>query len=195
MSQRYEDPGPTREEVDSWSGRRYNAGPFNARQYTIKANALPITLLWEVDMGTTPSYIDGCTNTVIQSIQAGIPVARCDIVCEKTVAAINKFKKTNYRIAPTVFFEFHGSKNSVVEQAETVQAIAKEHYLQVTAAHFEQAIGEAVHRAVQSPAATSSHETTGETASDKFADTCDMSNDLVTCGVGDEGLEPPTSTL
>ncbi|HTP61472.1 MAG TPA: FAD-linked oxidase C-terminal domain-containing protein [Burkholderiales bacterium] len=71
--------------------------------------------------------VDGCTNTVIQAIQSGVPVARCDIVCEKTVDAINKFKKTNYRVAPTVFFEFHGSKASVVEQAETVQAIAKEH--------------------------------------------------------------------
>jgi D-lactate dehydrogenase (cytochrome) len=71
--------------------------------------------------------VDGCTNTVIQTIQSGIPIARCDIVCEKTVAAINKFKKTAYRVAPTVFFEFHGSKASVVEQAEAVQAIAKEH--------------------------------------------------------------------
>ena len=71
--------------------------------------------------------VDGCTRTVIESIQAGIPVARCDIVCEKTVAAINKFKKTDYRVAPTVFFEFHGTKTSVVEQAEAVQAIAKEH--------------------------------------------------------------------
>jgi len=70
--------------------------------------------------------VDGCTNTVIQTIQAGVPIARCDIVCEKTVDAINKYKKTNYRVAPTVFFEFHGSKASVVEQAETVQAIAKE---------------------------------------------------------------------
>jgi D-lactate dehydrogenase (cytochrome) len=71
--------------------------------------------------------VDGCTNTVIQTIQSGIPIARCDIVCEKTVAAINKFKKTDYRVAPTVFFEFHGTKGSVVEQAEAVQAIAKEH--------------------------------------------------------------------
>jgi D-lactate dehydrogenase (cytochrome) len=70
--------------------------------------------------------IDGCTRTVIQTIQAGIPVARCDIVCDKTIAAINAYKKTNYRVAPTVFFEFHGSKASVVEQAEAVQAIAKE---------------------------------------------------------------------
>lgn len=71
--------------------------------------------------------VDGCTNTVIQTIQSGVPVARCDIVCEKTVDAINKYKKTSYRVAPTVFFEFHGTKTSVVEQAETVQAIAKEH--------------------------------------------------------------------
>src|SRR4029079_18190840 len=71
--------------------------------------------------------VDGCTNTVIETLQAGIPVARCDIVCEKTVGAINKFKKTSYRVAPTVFFEFHGSKSSVVEQAETVRASAKEH--------------------------------------------------------------------
>jgi D-lactate dehydrogenase (cytochrome) len=32
--------------------------------------------------------IDGCTQTVIQTIQAGIPVARSEIVCEKTVEAI-----------------------------------------------------------------------------------------------------------
>ncbi len=70
--------------------------------------------------------VDGCTRTVIQTIQAGVPVARCDIVCDKTIDAINKYKKTSYRVAPTVFFEFHGSQASVVEQAETVQAIAKE---------------------------------------------------------------------
>ncbi len=70
--------------------------------------------------------IDGCTRTVIQTIQAGVPVARCDIVCDKTIDAINKYKKTRYRVAPTVFFEFHGSQASVVEQAETVQEIARE---------------------------------------------------------------------
>ena len=70
--------------------------------------------------------VDGCTKAVIESIQAGIPVARCDIVCEKTIAAINAYKKTDYRVAPTVFFEFHGTAASVIEQAESVQAIAKE---------------------------------------------------------------------
>jgi D-lactate dehydrogenase (cytochrome) len=70
--------------------------------------------------------VDGCTQTVIQTIQAGIPIARSEIVCEKTIEAINRYKKTGYRAAPTLFFEFHGSKASVVEQAEAVQEIARE---------------------------------------------------------------------
>ncbi|MGA7984948.1 MAG: FAD-linked oxidase C-terminal domain-containing protein [Burkholderiales bacterium] len=70
--------------------------------------------------------IDGCTRTVIQTIQAGVPVARCEIVCEHSIDAINKYKKTSYRVAPTLFFEFHGTQASVVEQAETVQEIARE---------------------------------------------------------------------
>jgi D-lactate dehydrogenase (cytochrome) len=70
--------------------------------------------------------VDGCTQTVIQTIQAGIPVARSEIVCEKTIEAINRYRKTSYRVAPTLFFEFHGSKAGVVEQAEAVQAIAKD---------------------------------------------------------------------
>jgi D-lactate dehydrogenase (cytochrome) len=70
--------------------------------------------------------VDGCTRTVIQTIQAGIPVARSEILCDKTMDAINKYKKTSYRVAPTLFFEFHGSKASVREQAETVQEIAKD---------------------------------------------------------------------
>jgi len=70
--------------------------------------------------------VDGCTKTVIQTIQAGIPIARSEILCEKTMDAINRYKKTSYRVAPTLFFEFHGSKASVQEQAEAVQEIAKE---------------------------------------------------------------------
>src|SRR3954469_9130844 len=37
--------------------------------------------------------IDGCTQTVIQTIQAGIPVARSEIVCENSITAINKYSK------------------------------------------------------------------------------------------------------
>ena len=70
--------------------------------------------------------IEGCTMTVIQTIQAGVPIARCEIVDATAIGSINKYSRTDYPIAPTLFFEFHGTKASVVEQAEAVQEIAKE---------------------------------------------------------------------
>ncbi len=66
-------------------------------------------------------------NTVIQTIQLGVPIARCDFVDPLTVRALNNFSKTTLEELPTVFFEFHGTESGVKEQAETVQAIAAEH--------------------------------------------------------------------
>ena len=65
-------------------------------------------------------------NTVIQTIQLGVPIARCDFVDPLTVRALNNFSKTTLQEKPTVFFEFHGSAASVKEQAELVQQIATE---------------------------------------------------------------------
>ena len=70
--------------------------------------------------------IEGCTKTVIQTIQAGVPIARVELVDATSIDCLNKYNKTDYRVAPTLFFEFHGSKASVVEQAQLVQEIARE---------------------------------------------------------------------
>ena len=66
-------------------------------------------------------------NTVIQTIQLGVPVARSEFLCERSIGAINAHSKTTLREAPTLFFEFHGSEASVKEQAELVQQLAHEH--------------------------------------------------------------------
>ena len=95
--------------------------------------------------------IDSCTRTVIEAIQAGIPLARCEIVCDTTIDAINRHEKTSYRVAPTLFFEFHGTKAGVIEQAETVQAIAKANggmdFVWATHAEDRNALWEARHHA------------------------------------------------
>jgi D-lactate dehydrogenase (cytochrome) len=70
--------------------------------------------------------IDSAVQTVIQTIQLGIPVARIELLDALSLKAINLFSKTTLSEAPTLFFEFHGSPASVAEQAETVQAIADE---------------------------------------------------------------------
>jgi D-lactate dehydrogenase (cytochrome) len=69
----------------------------------------------------------GAVNTVIQTIQLGIPVARMEIIDESQLAIVNRFSRTSYPESPTLFFEFHGTSQAVVDdQARMVDEIARE---------------------------------------------------------------------
>lgn len=70
--------------------------------------------------------LESAVNTVILTIQSGVPVARIELLDEVQMDAVNRYSKLDYPVAPTLFFEFHGSEASVAEQAETVGAIAGE---------------------------------------------------------------------
>jgi D-lactate dehydrogenase (cytochrome) len=70
--------------------------------------------------------IEGAVDTVILTIQSGVPVARIELLDESQMAAINKYSKLDHKVAPTLFFEFHGTPTSVAEQAEAVKVIARE---------------------------------------------------------------------
>jgi D-lactate dehydrogenase (cytochrome) len=72
--------------------------------------------------------IRGAVETVIATIQMGVPIARVELLGEPQVYAINRYAKTNYTVAPTLFFEFHGDNTRhVAEQVEIVQALSEEH--------------------------------------------------------------------
>jgi D-lactate dehydrogenase (cytochrome) len=71
--------------------------------------------------------MQGAVETVIATIQVGVPVARIELLDETQLDAVNRYSKTSYPIAPTLFFEFHSdSARHVADQAETVQALAAE---------------------------------------------------------------------
>ena len=70
-----------------------------------------------------PSVADA-VNTVILTIQSGVPVARIELLDKRQMEAVNTYSDLEYAAAPTLFFEFHGTERAVAEQAETVQAIA-----------------------------------------------------------------------
>ena len=69
--------------------------------------------------------VDEAVQAVIATIQSGIPVARIELLDEEQMrGCIGYSKLEGYRVAPTLFYEFHGSEAGVREQAELAQAIA-----------------------------------------------------------------------
>jgi D-lactate dehydrogenase (cytochrome) len=71
--------------------------------------------------------IEQAVDTVIATIQAGVPVARIELLDELTMEGCIRYSKLEgYRVAPNLFFEFHGTEAGVAEQAETVKAIARD---------------------------------------------------------------------
>jgi D-lactate dehydrogenase (cytochrome) len=71
--------------------------------------------------------IAGAVDTVIQTIQSGIPVARIEFADELEMAAINRYSRMELPESPTLFFEFHGTARSVEEQAQMVGLLAADH--------------------------------------------------------------------
>jgi D-lactate dehydrogenase (cytochrome) len=71
--------------------------------------------------------IEDAVNTVIMTIQSGIPVARIELADDMQMKAIVMQSKLDLPIASTLWLEFHGTEASVAEQAEMVQSIASEH--------------------------------------------------------------------
>jgi D-lactate dehydrogenase (cytochrome) len=69
----------------------------------------------------------GAIDTVIATIQLGVPVARIELLDDRHMDAINRYSKTSYPVASTLLFEFYGDNDRhVAEQAATVESLAAE---------------------------------------------------------------------
>jgi D-lactate dehydrogenase (cytochrome) len=92
-------------------------------EITLKLYPLP-----EAVSAATCSFpnIESAVRTTIQIIQMGIPIARCELIDAGTVRMVNAYAKTHLREEPMLLMEFHGSPQSVEEQAQTVQEIASD---------------------------------------------------------------------
>ena len=61
-------------------------------------------------------------------IQQAIPIARCEAVCDKSIAAVNAYSNTDYPEETTIFLEFAGTSQEGLEaDLEVVRALAKRH--------------------------------------------------------------------
>jgi D-lactate dehydrogenase (cytochrome) len=70
--------------------------------------------------------IGAAVQATIQTIQLGVPIARCELLDVNAVRLVNAQSGLGLREAPMLLMEFHGSEAGVKEQAEVVQSVASE---------------------------------------------------------------------
>jgi D-lactate dehydrogenase (cytochrome) len=70
--------------------------------------------------------VEAACNAAIMTIQAGIPVARIELLDALQVKACNAYSKLALPETSMLFVEFHGSEANVQEQSESFGAIAQE---------------------------------------------------------------------
>jgi D-lactate dehydrogenase (cytochrome) len=90
-------------------------------EVTVRLNGIPEQILAAV---CTFDSTQGACNTVIQSIQLGLGVARMELLDELMIKGINAYSKMTLEEKPTLFLEFHGTPVSARDQVEQFEAIA-----------------------------------------------------------------------
>lgn len=91
-------------------------------EVTVRLYGIP-----EVMAAATCSFptVDAAVDTVIQTIQMGIPISRVELLDDRAIEAVNAYSKLTLPVTPTLFFEFAGSQSGVEEQAAIVEELAK----------------------------------------------------------------------
>lgn len=71
------------------------------------------------------SNLAGAIRTAVEVIQWGLPVARVELLDEVAIAAVNRHSSLELAEEPTLFFEFHGTRSGVEEEARATAEIAR----------------------------------------------------------------------
>jgi len=70
--------------------------------------------------------VDNACQTTILAMQAGLPLARIELLDALQMEMINTYSGLSYEAKPTLFLEFHGTAAAVDEQIEMFNSFAEE---------------------------------------------------------------------
>ena len=73
-----------------------------------------------------PSVKDA-VEAVVSILQAGIPIARVELVDEQSMRQVNEYNDTAYLEKPTLFLEFHGNEAGLKQDVEFMEEIVQGH--------------------------------------------------------------------
>jgi D-lactate dehydrogenase (cytochrome) len=90
-------------------------------QVTLRLYGIPEAILAAVC--PFPS-VTAAVDTVVATIQSGVPIGRVELLDPFAMRAVNRHGKLDYPVAPTLFFEFHGTKGGIEEQVGIVKELA-----------------------------------------------------------------------
>ncbi|MFJ7971103.1 FAD-binding oxidoreductase [Psychrobacillus sp. NPDC096389] len=71
--------------------------------------------------------VKNAVEAVTSILQAGIPIARVELVDESSIRQVNRFSETAYAEKPTLFLEFDGNEAGLKQDVEFTQEIMEDH--------------------------------------------------------------------
>ncbi|WP_412098064.1 FAD-binding oxidoreductase [Halobacillus litoralis] len=74
--------------------------------------------------------VNDAVEAVVSILQAGVPIARVELVDDRSIQQVNQFNNTTYEEKPTLFLEFHGNESGLSQDVDFVKAIVQEHQCQ-----------------------------------------------------------------
>jgi len=92
-------------------------------ELTVRLHGLPEAIVSGVCSFPTIAQAVQC---VIETIQAGIPVARIELIDQLCLRAVNIYSGLDLQERPSLFVEFHGSEAGVADQVESFGALCRD---------------------------------------------------------------------
>ncbi len=71
--------------------------------------------------------VDDAVAAVVSTLQAGVPIARVELVDEISIRQTNLYNETTYEERPTLFLEFHGNEPGLKHDVEFTKEIVADH--------------------------------------------------------------------
>src|SRR5690606_6740516 len=72
--------------------------------------------------------VKDAVEAVVSILQAGIPIARVELVDEVSIRQVNLFSETDYAEKPTLFLEFHGNEAGLKQDIAFMNEIVEGHH-------------------------------------------------------------------
>ncbi|KIL72894.1 FAD-binding oxidoreductase [Bacillus badius] len=96
-------------------------------EITLKLHGIPESII--AARACFPS-VKQCVEAAAAILTAGIPIARMELVDDRSIAQVNQFSGTDFPEEPSLFLEFHGNEAGNEADAQFVQELLEEYQCQ-----------------------------------------------------------------